>query len=44
MLNEQLPDVALEIHADLLTPAQVDGLVSARWTSVSCAHPWRART
>ena len=30
VLNEQLPEVALEIHADLLTPAQVDGLVSAR--------------
>lgn len=29
-VNEQLPEVALEIHADLLTPAQVDGLVSAR--------------
>jgi DNA-binding transcriptional LysR family regulator len=30
VVNEQLPEVALEIHADLLTPAQVDGLVSAR--------------
>jgi DNA-binding transcriptional LysR family regulator len=30
VVNEQLPGVALEIHADLLTPAQVDGLVSAR--------------
>lgn len=30
VLNERLPDVALEIHADLLTPAQVDALRSAR--------------
>lgn len=30
VLNEQLPQVALEIHANLLTPAQVEGLRSAR--------------
>ncbi len=30
VLNEQLPEVALEIHADLLTPAQVESLTSAR--------------
>lgn len=30
VLNEQLPEIALEIHADLLTPAQVEGLNSAR--------------
>lgn len=30
ILNEQLPDVALEIHADLLTPAQVESLTESR--------------
>lgn len=30
VLNEQLPEVALEIHADLLTPSQVESLNSAR--------------
>ena len=42
LVRSELPGMALEIHADLLTPTQADGCSTAAWTWACCARPCRA--